>query len=346
MSKNQLIVKLLPFKAWHLIIVSCLASEVFTYIFSTVSYRLLFPNASPEAVKMLYTVGVIDGFAVAFLVSILLVLITRMYEKRLQQSHQQTLDANTQLEEVVQDLAHARDHAVEATKAKSSFLASMSHELRTPLNAIIGYSEMMKEIAEDNQHYEYQQDLERIKSSAHHLLSLINDLLDLSKIEAGKMELHLERVDIPHLVNDVYTIAKPLAGQNNNRFELHIAEGIGIARVDEIKLRQSLLNLLSNAFKFTRDGSVSLNVYLDGVADAPNLEFAVSDSGIGLTPEQIDNIFQEFRQAEADTGKRYGGTGLGLALTRRFAQLMGGDVRVESEPGEGSTFQMHIPLNA
>jgi CheY-like chemotaxis protein/anti-sigma regulatory factor (Ser/Thr protein kinase) len=215
----------------------------------------------------------------------------------------------------------------------------MSHELRTPLNAIIGYSEMLKEDAEEHGNDDYVSDLEKIRSSGKHLLALINDVLDLSKIEAGKMELFLETFDVRTAVNDVVTTVHPLINANANTLELKFAENLGLIRADLTKTRQMLLNLLSNASKFTNHGRIGLSVS----RDQSGFVFAVSDSGIGMTDEQMTRLFEAFSQAEASTTRRYGGTGLGLAITKRFSEMMGGSVSVESKPGVGSTFTIRIP---
>jgi signal transduction histidine kinase len=227
----------------------------------------------------------------------------------------------------------------EASAHKSQFLANMSHELRTPLNAIIGYSEMLREEAQETGASSMLVDLERINSSGKHLLGLINAVLDLAKIEAGKMDVYLEEFPVAALVSEVCAVAAPLVERNRNRLVVEGNGGTGLVRADRMKLRQSLLNLLSNAAKFTEEGTIALAVSRsDGW-----IRFAVSDTGIGMTPEQMGRLFQEFTQADAATSRNYGGTGLGLALTKRFCQMMGGDVRVQSEPGRGTTFTISLP---
>jgi signal transduction histidine kinase len=227
----------------------------------------------------------------------------------------------------------------EASAHKSQFLANMSHELRTPLNAIIGYSEMLREEAQETGASSMLVDLERINSSGKHLLGLINAVLDLAKIEAGKMDVYLEDLPVAALVSEVCAVAGPLVDKNRNRLVVAGDGGTGLVRADRMKLRQSLLNLLSNAAKFTEAGTISLGVLRsDGW-----IRFTVTDTGIGMTPEQMGRLFQEFTQADPSTSRNYGGTGLGLALTRRFCQMMGGDVRVHSEPGRGTTFTISLP---
>jgi len=246
----------------------------------------------------------------------------------------------------ITELLDARRTAETANQAKSRFLASMSHELRTPLNAIIGYSEMLQEDARDANQDDLVPDLEKIHSAGKHLLTLINDVLDLSKIEAGKMELYLEDLELTALVRDVATTIEPLATQNGNRLVVEGADDLGVVRTDGTRFRQVLLNLLSNSCKFTKDGTISLQAARVPGVSGDEIVITVADSGIGMTPEQLDRLFQAFAQAEASTASKYGGTGLGLAITREFCRLMGGDVTVASEPGVGSTFTVRLPIHA
>jgi GAF domain-containing protein/CheY-like chemotaxis protein len=232
-----------------------------------------------------------------------------------------------------------------ASQHKSQFLASMSHELRTPLNAIIGLTEMMTEHAPRFGTEKALEPLNRVLKAGRHLLSLINEILDLSKIEAGKLELNVEQVPIAPIVDEVAATSRPLAEQNGNRLVSDCNAGIGAIRADPLRLRQVLLNLLSNACKFTKEGEVALRVRK--VVDGRDwIEFAVSDTGIGMTPEQQAKLFEEFTQADSLTARRYGGTGLGLAITRKLARMMGGDVTVESTPGKGSVFTVRLPGGA
>ncbi len=246
----------------------------------------------------------------------------------------------------VTELLKARRDAEDANSAKSQFLANMSHELRTPLNAILGYSEMLQELAEDVDQLDFVPDLQKIHSAGRHLLTLINDVLDLSKIEAGKMELVVERFDVDNLVDEVATTIRPLINKNANQLEVNCADNVGTMNSDLTRIRQILLNLLSNASKFTEHGTIKLGVHRDGGAKtgAEDVVFSVTDSGIGMTEEQMAKLFEAFSQAEASTSRRYGGTGLGLAISRRFCQMMGGDISVESKPGSGSTFTVRLPV--
>jgi adenylate cyclase len=230
-----------------------------------------------------------------------------------------------------------------ASQHKSQFLASMSHELRTPLNAIIGLTEMMCTNAARFGTEKAQEPLRRVNAAGTHLLGLINQILDLSKIEAGKLELNPQTVQLAPLIEEVIDTARQLAEQNKNRLLVDAQQSLGSLTVDPMRLRQILLNLLSNAFKFTKEGEVTLRARR--VANGRDwIELAVADTGIGMTAEQQDKLFEEFTQADAATAQRFGGTGLGLAITRKLARMMGGDVTVTSEAGKGSVFTVRLPV--
>jgi CheY-like chemotaxis protein len=219
----------------------------------------------------------------------------------------------------------------------------MSHELRTPLNAIIGYSEMLEEETRDSGKIENVQDLKKIQSAGKHLLSLINDVLDLSKIEAGKMGLHLETFDVSQVIEEMVTTLQPAAAKNANSIHVHLAENLSVMKADITKVRQILFNLLSNACKFTDHGTISVDVDQIKVEERDWIQFRVSDTGIGISAKQKENLFQEFAQADASIARKYGGTGLGLAITHRFVQLMKGQINVDSEPGQGAIFTVQLP---
>ncbi len=259
----------------------------------------------------------------------------RLYE----QLHQELFER----EHTANELRQAKETAELANRAKSTFLATMSHELRTPLTAIIGYSELLQREAEMIGHPDMIEDLNKIHMAGNHLLALINDVLDLSKIEAGKMRLYLESFSIDEIINDVVTTIMPLVEKNANTIIIETASNVGIMHADLTKVRQTLFNLLSNAAKFTEHGNITLKTERQHTDDGDWIYFEVKDDGIGISNEQMLRLFREFTQADASTTRRHGGTGLGLALSRRFCQIMGGEITATSIFGQGSVFAIRLP---
>ena len=251
----------------------------------------------------------------------------------------------TERKRIEEQLVAAVDASEDASRAKSAFLANMSHELRTPLNAIIGYSEMLQEDLRERGAADLVPDMAKIHGAGKHLLRLINDILDVSKIEAGKMDLLPEVFDVATVVRDVAATIGPLAQARGNTLEVRCAQSIGFMNADLTRVRQVLLNLLSNAAKFTEGGRISLEVDRMAMNEEAWMRFRVRDTGIGMTPEQLARLFKAFTQADVSTTRKYGGTGLGLVISRQLCQMMGGEVTVDSAPGTGSTFTVLLPTN-
>jgi PAS domain S-box-containing protein len=307
-----------------------------------------FPRA-----KLATEIGVRAGAAFPVLVGPNVAAVLEFFSAEAVEAYQPLLEVmaqiGTQLGRVIErtqaeeQLLAAKGKAEGATEAKSQFLANMSHELRTPLNVILGVSEIMQEDAEEQGLEDFLESLDHVSREGKHLLHLIEEILDLSKIEAGKLEFRLEDFDFAALVRDAAVAAQSLADKNANKLTVHCPEDIGAMHADPLRVRQVVLNLLSNACKFTEQGEVTLAAASDRVDGADWLEITVSDTGIGMTPEQSAKLFQEFTQADASVTRKYGGTGLGLAISRRLCRMMGGDIGVTSTEGEGTTFTVRLP---
>jgi signal transduction histidine kinase len=257
-------------------------------------------------------------------------------QKRIAEKTSQLREANRQLE-------GALTHAEEASRAKSTFLANMSHELRTPLNAILGYSELLMDEARQGEFHEYIPDMEKIHGAGSHLLNLISEILDLSKIEAGKMDLYLEEFELGTLLSNAESTLRPLVEKNHNVLTINAPQEPGTMHADVTKITQAVFNLLSNACKFTEAGEITLEVCRERNGDREYVLFKVSDTGIGMDDDQLHRIFNEFSQADASTTRKFGGTGLGLAISQHFCRMMGGDIAVSSVLGKGSTFTIRLP---
>jgi len=265
--------------------------------------------------------------------------------EELKTAHAELKDSNRRLKAEVVERERAQHVAMLAARTKSEFLANMSHELRTPLAAIIGHGEILREDMEVEGHGNYLADLEIVESSSRHLLDLIDSILDLSKIEAGKMDIEVKTFALPAMVDDVMPVVRSLMNKNNNELSVNCPADAGTMHTDLTKVRQALFNLLSNAAKFTENGRVVLDIGREKENGVDWVRFRVNDTGIGMTPQQMDRAFHEFAQADASTTRKYGGTGLGLTITRHLCQIMGGDIAVESTPGKGSTFTIKLPAD-
>lgn len=296
---------------------------------------------------------VITGLAILWITVWGSLIISAFVAKRLNQKNDELMQANALLKAEMEERTRAEEstrlaltqklEAETSNKAKGVFLANMSHELRTPLNSILGFSQMLGMQLTSNSHDDWAEDAKQIYASGTHLLSLINDLLDLSKIEEGKMQFHLDQFEIDPVLHDLQINVTPLVAQNNNQFEIICQTAAGSMLADITKVRQILLNLISNACKFTKDGRISLSVKRISKDGQEQIVFSLADTGIGMDQQTKDRLFKPFEQADNSTTRKYGGTGLGLAITKRYCDMVGGSIKVESEPGQGSIFTVYLP---
>lgn len=316
-------------------------SILHVFVLSVRIPRLFFVMSAPYVAALLTPLAIElfmpGGLSLVSLMA--LTLIVAVFVGHLGESFRQHRLMTQRLETARAEAEARRLQAERADQAKTEFLATMSHELRTPLNAVIGFSELLEEEMTANGNDLATHDARRIRTAGRHLLQLINAVLDLSKVEAGRMDVHLTAVDVAATLRDCVATLEPMARENGNRIALQIDGLEDALALDALMLRQCVFNLVSNACKFTRDGQIFVSARHDG----STVTVAVSDSGIGMTPEQLERLFQPFMQADPSTTRTYGGTGLGLAITRKLARLLGGDVEVESRPGEGSAFTLTLP---
>ncbi len=289
--------------------------------------------------------SMVDVAMVSTLSAAIYIFLMASYYSSVVDSQSELLKEIDRHQETLEQLTDAKDDAERANNAKSDFLANMSHELRTPLNAVLGYSEILLEDAELDGRGEEIADLQKISAAGKHLLAMVNDILDISKIEAGKADLYLETFDLDNFVYEVEATSRPLAAKNTNAFVLEKGEDLGEVRMDATKLRQSVLNLLSNAAKFTQNGQITLSINRIERDGQDWITIAVRDTGVGISDENMNNLFRNFSQANASITAKFGGTGLGLSLSQNLCSLMGGEITLESQLGEGSCFTIHLPAN-
>jgi signal transduction histidine kinase/CheY-like chemotaxis protein len=341
-----------PFLAW-LLVVPLLA---FFYLGSTPFTRLAVLAEIMVSMALFLTAYLLDGFPIHIPVDNMVIVgiistvcasayvfMMAIYYATIVDSQSGLIQEITRHQTTMTQLTTAKEEAEAANGAKSEFLAKMSHELRTPLNAVIGYSEILLEDAEIEGRGEQISDLQKISAAGKHLLSMVNDILDISKIEAGKMELYLERMALDRFVDEIEFTCRPMVAKNTNAFIIERGKGLGTIDADATKLRQAVINLLSNSAKFTQNGKVTLAVTRENVGKSDWIRISVTDTGVGMTADQQKSLFSNFQQANASIAAKYGGTGLGLSLSQNLCNLMGGKISVESSPSEGSCFTIMLP---
>lgn len=301
-------------------------------------------NSYNEAKTSVYILG---GSSLLFgiFIAVYIIRLTESQRLKVSRAMSELEKSHESLEQGVtertEQLAKAMDAALASNKAKDNFLATMSHELRTPLNIIIGYSEMIEEMAEEEGNRKLLPDIKKIQSAANHQLILVSSILDISKIEEGKLDIHAIDFDVEKLISELDASARPLMAKNNNMFSINCMHGIGMMYSDNLRIKQILLNLLSNAAKFTQQGQISLHVTKDKEND--NIKFVVSDNGIGISEEYMDDLFKKFTQADSSTTRQYGGSGLGLSISKQLSQHLKGDLTADSIKGKGANFTLCLP---
>ena len=316
---------------------------IFTQLLTNIGVFYLAHKMGHSIVSAIPLSSMVDVAMISTLCAATYIFIMASYYSSVVDSQSELRKEVVRHQETLTQLTDAKDDAERANSAKSDFLANMSHELRTPLNAVLGYSEILLEDAELDGRGEEIADLQKISSAGKHLLSMVNDILDISKIEAGKAELYLETFDLDKFIQEVESTARPLAAKNTNSFVLLKGENLGEVHMDATKLRQSVLNLLSNASKFTENGQITLSVERHTKGGEQWVAIAVRDTGVGISEENLNNLFRNFSQANSSITAKFGGTGLGLSLSQNLCRLMGGDIGLESTFGEGSCFTINLP---
>jgi signal transduction histidine kinase len=328
---------------FNLIVIFTIVAIILAQIVSLVLWHHIFDVDRNEVILLTFVTTLLASIPLLILFAYIIKDVANQ-NKELQLKQKELNYQKAELSEALGQLREARDMAIEASHAKSRFLANMSHEFRTPLNAIIGYTELILEDIDEENLTPYKNDLEKILFSSKQLVDLINDVLDLTKIEAGKDSFELVKFPVKSMVDEVLSIIHLMAEKNNNTTLVEVAEEVGEMTSDPGKVRRCLINLLSNACKFTENGKIVLKVYTQQKKNEDFLFFEVIDTGIGMMPQEMERIFDYFTQADETTTRKYGGTGLGLTITKKLCSLLGGDIIVTSQKGVGSVFTMYLPV--